>query len=155
MNNLVCSFTGHREIKKETLEPLKKRTREVVDLLIARGVKGFITGGAVGFDLLCAEIIMEAKKYAEISLTLVIPCKGQEKYYSGEDKERYKEVLSGADNVITLSDFYYRGCMHVRNRYMVDKCDFLVSYCIKAEGGSYYTRCYAKENKKHIIDILI
>ncbi len=155
MSNLVCSFTGHREIEKEALEPLRKRTREVVDLLIARGVKEFITGGAVGFDLLCAEIILEAKKYAEVTLTLAIPCKGQEKYYSKENKETYKKVLDGADKVVTLSDFYHRGCMHVRNRYMVDKSDFLVSYCIKAEGGSYYTRSYAMENKKHIIDILI
>lgn len=155
MSDLACSFTGHREIAKEDIPPIKKRTGEIIDLLIARGVKEFITGGAIGFDLLCAELILEAKKYAEVTLTLAIPCKNQEKYYSRENKEIYKKVLEGADKVLTLSEFYHRGCMHTRNRFMVDNSDFLVSYCIKTEGGSYYTRCYALEKKKHIIDILI
>ncbi len=155
MNMLVCSFTGHREIEKEDRPSVEKRTREVIDLLIARGVREFITGGAVGFDLLCAKLILEAKKYADIRLTLAIPCKNQEKYYNKEDKELYEKVVKGADKTVTLSEHYFRGCMHIRNRYMVDNSDFLVSYCIKTEGGSYYTRCYALENKKHIIDISI
>ena len=154
MSGLVCAFTGHREIPREEFEKVRAFTKKTVDLLISRGVTKFIAGGAVGYDMLAAEIVLEAKKYAPVKLVVAVPCKGQERYYGVRDKERYRFITEGADEVVFLAEHYYDGCMHVRNRYMVDNSDFLISYCTKAEGGTYYTRCYAKDNKKHIIDVV-
>ncbi|MBR6719619.1 MAG: DUF1273 family protein [Clostridia bacterium] len=155
MSGLVCAFTGHRDIPAKDFAAVRDFTKKTVDLLIARGVTEFITGGAAGYDMLAAEIVIEAKKYASVKLVVAVPCKGQERYYSRCDKERYRCIIEMADDIETLAEHYYDGCMHVRNRYMVDNSDFLISYCTKTEGGSYYTRCYAKENKKHIIDVVV
>ena len=155
MSGFVCAFTGHREIPIGDYEKVKAFTKKTVDLLISRGVTEFISGGAVGYDMLAAEIVLDAKKYAPVKLVIAVPCKGQERYYSFSDKARYRKILDNADDVVILSEHYYNGCMLVRNRYMVNKADFVLSYCNKTEGGSYYTRCFAKENKKHIIDVVI
>lgn len=155
MSGFVCAFTGHREIPTGDYEKVKAFTKKTVDLLISRGVTEFISGGAVGYDMLAAEIVLDAKKYAPVKLVIAVPCKGQERYYNFSDKARYRKILDNADDVVILSEHYYNGCMLVRNRYMVNKADFVLSYCNKTEGGSYYTRCFAKENKKHIIDVVI
>ena len=63
MSGFVCAFTGHREIPIGDYEKVKAFTKKTVDLLISRGVTEFISGGAVGYDMLAAEIEIEAKKY--------------------------------------------------------------------------------------------
>ncbi len=155
MKELICAFTGHREIPGEDLEKIKNFTKKTVDLLISRGVTEFICGGAVGYDMLCAEIILEAKKYAPVRLTVAVPCRGQERYYSYADRERYGNIMENADEKVVLSDHYYNGCMQVRNRYMVNRADFLVSYCTRASGGTYYTKNYAEKCGKYVIDCSI
>ncbi len=152
MSGLVCAFTGHREIPEGDFKRLFDFTKKTVDILISRGVTEFISGGASGYDLMCAEIVLEAKKYADIKLSLAIPCKGQERYYSFRDKKRYEYISEKADEIIVLSEHYYKGCMHVRNRYMVNKSDFIISYCVKDYGGTYYTKSYAEKEGKFVIE---
>ena len=152
MSGLVCAFTGHREIPSDEYEKIRVFTKKTVDLLISRGVTEFISGGAVGYDMLSAEIVIEAKKYAPVKLVIAVPCKGQERYYSFSDKKRYKYIMENADEITVLSEHYYNGCMQVRNRYMVNKADFLVSYCTKTSGGTYYTKSYAEKEGKFVIE---
>ncbi|MDO5478070.1 MAG: SLOG family protein [Clostridia bacterium] len=152
MSGLVCAFTGHREIPEEDFERVRDFTKKTVDLLVARGVNRFITGGAAGYDMLAAEIVIEAKKYASVKLVVAVPCKGQDRYYKKCDRERYRRIIDMADEVEILSGHYFDGCMHIRNRYMVDNSDFLVSYCTRDSGGSYYTRDYARKKGKYVIE---
>ena len=152
MSGLVCAFTGHRDIPEEDFLRVRDFTRKTVDLLIARGVNKFITGGAAGYDMLAAEIVLEAKKYASVKLVVAVPCKGQERYYSICDRERYRRIIGMADEVEILAEHYFDGCMHIRNRYMVDNSDFLVSYCTKDSGGTYYTKDYARNKGKYVIE---
>lgn len=138
-----CAFTGHRELYPGfSARKLKKEIKAMID----RGVTTFYNGMAMGFDLLAAEKVMEWKKsYPQIRLVLCIPCYGQEKRFSEKDKKRYAKLCKVADEKVVLSDEYYRGCMQARNRYMVERADALIAYCIKAEGGAAYTvRCFRK-----------
>ena len=102
MSGLVCAFTGHRDIPAKDFAAVRDFTKKTVDLLIARGVTEFITGGAAGYDMLAAEIVIEAKKYASVKLVVAVPCKGQERYYSRCDKERYRCIIEMADDIETL-----------------------------------------------------
>lgn len=148
-----CCFTGHRDLP-ENEKNIYNKVLKSVKTLTDKGVKTFICGGAVGFDLLCGEVILHLKKNgAQINLVMALPCKEQDKYFSPEDKIRYKNLLEGADKVIYTAEKYHRGCMHKRNRFMVDNCAYVIAYVSKASGGSYYTKSYAEKNGREIINI--
>ena len=111
-----------------------------------QGVTTFYNGMAMGFDLLAAEKTLELKrKYPQVKLVLCIPCYMQEKNFSEADKKRYVKIYKKADERVMVSDTYYRGCMQVRNKYMVDRADALIAYCIKNEGGAANTVRYFKK----------
>ncbi len=139
----VCVFTGHR-ILEEDFDV--EKTREEIKKLIENGTRSFLNGMAIGFDLTTAELLLDLKKeYPFIKLIACIPCRGQEKYYSKENKTRYQSVLSRADEIVFLSDGYYQGCMQVRDKYMAERADRMLAYCKKKEGGTAYTvRCFKK-----------
>lgn len=154
MKEITCCFTGHREIPYGDLRKINKQTKLEIKRLIQNGVTVFICGGAVGFDMLCGQIISKLKaKNKNIKLLLAIPCKDQDKYFSKDEKHEYKILLSNADEIIYTSESYFNGCMHKRNRYMVDNSKYIISYCTKNNGGSYYTREYAKSKNLTIINI--
>lgn len=107
------------------------------------GVTTFLNGVAVGFDLLAAEYVLELKKkFPNVKLIACVPCYGQEKKYSTEDKARYIKIIKNADEVVALAEHYFRGCMQNRDRYMVDNAELLICYCRKTTGGTAYTVRY-------------
>lgn len=139
-----CSFTGHRYIP-DNFD--KEKLKNTVESLIKKGVEVFYNGGAMGFDLLCAEVVLSLKeKYQNIQLILCIPCINQEKSYSEKDKERYREVCKKADEKIYISNTaYFRGCMQKRNIYLADNGDVLLAYLTKETGGTAFTVKYYKK----------
>ncbi len=154
MRENTCCFTGHRQIPICELENIKNKIEEEITKLIKNGTTNFICGGAIGFDNLCGEIVSELKVYDKnIRLILALPCKNQDKYFNNEEKKKYENLVLGADEVIYTSESYFRGCMHKRNRFMVDNSKYIISYCTKNTGGSFYTREYAKKNSLTVIDI--
>jgi len=54
---------------------------------------------------------------------------------------------------VTVSPSYTRGCMQLRNRYMVDRADTLIAYVKRDSGGSAYTKRYAIKKGLTIIDV--
>lgn len=151
--NTSCAFTGHREFYEGFS---KRKLTATVKRLTEEGVVTFYNGMAMGFDLLAAETVLALKKKnPQIKLVACIPCYNQEKSFSPEDKKRYARILKKADEQVLLSQNYYRGCMQVRDQYMVDNADVLVCYCVKETGGAAYTvkYCQKKYPLKPIIEI--
>ncbi len=141
----TCAFTGHRELGDDfSKSKLKKQIRSCIE----GGVTTFFSGMAMGFDLIAAELVLECKKkHPDVKLVACVPCLEQEKYYSEKDKVRYAKCLKKADEVVVVSEQYFRGCMQKRDRYMADRADILITYCHKSKGGTAYTVAYFK--KKH------
>ncbi|MBQ8249137.1 MAG: DUF1273 family protein [Clostridia bacterium] len=151
----VC-FTGHRQIPSGEYETLAARLREVVARLIERGFCYFGVGGALGFDTLAAETVLDFKeKYPYIKLILVLPCRDQTRYWSDHDKERYEHICSRADKVTCFYDKYRRGCMHERNRHLVDHSSVCVCYLTHYGGGTDYTVSYAEKLGVEIINLAL
>ena len=146
-----CVLTGHREIFEGfDAEKLEKTLKEI----IKKGVFIFYNGGATGFDLISAEILLKLKEENEkIKLILCIPCPNQEKYYSEENKKKYDEIVNKADKKILINDHYFRGCMNKRDTYMADRGDMMIAYLKKQNGGTAYTvKYYQKKNpQKEIV----
>ncbi len=150
----TCCFTGHRKISDPELKQLLPALINEIENLYAQGVTVFRNGGALGFDTFAAICVMGLKKkHPEVKLIMDVPHKGQECLWSEKEKEVYQYIIKCADEVNILSDRYRQGCMHHRNRYMVDRSDFIIAYIRHARGGSYYTASYAEAQGKKVIYI--
>lgn len=146
----TVSFTGHRVLRNDfNVDNLK----EVINNLLIKGFRTFLVGMAMGFDLKCAEVLLEKKKEFNIDVIACIPCKNQDKFFKNEEKDRYQEYLKKVDKIVCFSDEYTNGCMQIRNRYMVDNSSVLVAYLKYFKGGALYTVNYAKKQNKEIIYI--
>ena len=152
---LTCCFTGHRNLPENTLSDILIQIRTVLIGLIERGVRYFGAGGALGFDSLAALVVLELREvYPHIKLILVLPCADQTNGRQPSDIAVYEQIKSAADKVVCLSNHYYRGCMHKRNRHLVDFSGHCVCYQTKSEGGTAYTTGYAKEQSLTIYNVV-
>lgn len=146
--NNTCAFTGHRQVE-ENFDLF--RFEEIVTSYIEEGYTTFLCGMAIGFDMLAAELVLKLKNvFPEIKLIACIPCEGQSRYFSADDKQRYESILQKCDEVKILSERYFRGCMQARDRFMVENSRLLIAYKRVNEGGTYYTLKYAVSLNKRI-----
>ena len=58
--------------------------------------------------------------------------------------EEYNRIMKAADKVVYTSQDYYNGCMHKRNRHLVDNSSLCICYLNSNTGGTAYTVDYAK-----------
>lgn len=154
MKNITCCFTGHRHIPLSKRKAVVQRLKTELSALINNGYQFFMAGGALGFDTLAALTVLELKKeYGYIRLILVLPCENQTRGWNETDKQTYEYIKSRADNVVYTSREYCRGCMHKRNRHLVDNSSICICYLTEDTGGTAYTVNYAKSKGLTIINI--
>lgn len=139
-----CCFTGHRGLTGDALSELPGRLDRLIEDLFGEGFRLFYTGGALGFDTLAAEAVLRARaRRPEIRLVVARPCANQDAGWRAADRRRYAEIVAAADSAPVLAPAYFPGCMQLRNRYMVDRCDLCVSYVVHSAGGAAQTAAYA------------
>ncbi len=153
MKNQTCCFTGHRIIPLAERESVMRALENAVTESIENGYRYFGSGGALGFDTMAALTVLKLKKqYPHIKLILVLPCENQTRNWKAADIEKYEYIKSQADKVVKTSTEYTPGCMHKRNRHLVDNSSLCICYLKKPSGGTAYTVGYAKENGLKIIN---
>lgn len=111
---------------------------------------------AQGADIWAAEIILELKKAfpdEPIKLIAVIPYEEQASKWSDDYRERYYNILSQVDEEILLQHQYTKGCLHKRNRYLVDQSGHMIAVLDNSKGGTAYTVNYAIKNNLDVIII--
>lgn len=109
------------------------------------GYRTFMTGMARGIDIIAAEVVLELKQVlSDISLVAVIPYHEQ-RFQQGGWESRYERVLEGANEVIELSEHYYKGCLTQRNHYMVEHSSRLIAIINGSRGGTMSTFRYAQK----------
>ena len=124
----------------------------ISQLYLCYSVRYFGSGGAVGFDILAAEVVLRlAEKYPEIKLILVLPCPEHDKFWNKTWKYRLREIKKKTAKIVYTSDYYHENCMYVRNRHLVDHSGWCIAYCRKNEGGTAYTVLYAEENQRRVL----
>ncbi|RKI69631.1 DUF1273 family protein [bacterium 1xD42-67] len=154
MREQTCCFTGHRKISSAEQAEIIDKLKNVIDDLCQRGIRYYGAGGAIGFDTLAAKAVLAMKeKYPGIKLILVFPCLDQTRRWNQRDIEVYERIKSCADKIVYTSQKYTTGCMHKRNRHLVDNSSVCVCYMNKASGGTAYTVRYAQEQGLKIINI--
>ena len=135
----ICIFTGHRELPAST-GPLYDALLRHITALYDGGCTDFVSGGAMGFDLLAAEAVLALRPlYPDMRLVMILPCLGQERAYSAADKERYRALLDQADMVRYTAHQYYRGCMLTRDRVMAEAAHHCICWLTRSTGDTAYT----------------
>ena len=154
MKEKTCCFTGHRDMSEHRIKDVVKTLEKELVQLIEEGCCYFGAGGALGFDTIAAHTVLHLKeKYPHIKLILVLPCVDQAKSWSYEDKVVYEDIKQKADKVVYTSKEYTRGCMHKRNRHLVDNSSVCICYLTENKGGTFYTVNYANSKQLKIVNI--
>lgn len=166
MNELSCKiacFTGHRpqsipylwnESSSQSVKLKEEMKSAIIELIENYNVAHFISGMALGVDMIAAEIVLELKKkYQDITLECALPCETQANKWTEKYRDRYFSIIEMSDKETLLQTHYTADCMHKRNRYMVDKSDYVIAVWNGSPSGTGKTVLYAKENNKQIIQI--
>lgn len=163
-NAFKCCFTGYRPqkfgFKMSFNDPLyvkfENLLTEWIIKLINEECRIFYTGMAMGFDIIAAEnvaLLKKARPELGIKLICVIPFLGQEEGFDTFWRAKYDAIMAQADEKILLSDQYYSGCYQVRNKFMVDNSDFVLTWYDGKAGGTRNTLNYAVKQGKQVLNI--
>ena len=162
MHGKVCAFTGHRPEKlpwgrnehTPHCEALKTKLLQTVRDLADEGFDTFLCGMARGCDMYFFDAVCQLRRERQnIRIVACLPCPSQARAWPPEDRTRHQAALEAADEVRLLSEFYYDGCMLMRNRHMVDRCNLLLSVWDGSPGGTGSTVSYAKQRKVRILAV--
>ena len=154
MKEKTCCFTGHRNIPKVDYSLIKEKLKKEIIKLIEQDVCYFGAGGALGFDTIAAQTVLELKEvYPNIKLILVLPCKNQTYRWQEKDKEVYEDIKRRCDKYVYIAEEFSSQCMLKRNRRLVDNSKYCICYLTREQGGTAYTVKYAINKGLNVINI--
>ena len=151
MEIFTVSFFGHRRIDNPL--PVEKVLDALVgNLLRSREYVEFLVGRNGDFDQLVSSAIRRGKRTIRSdnsAHTWVLPYETAD-YHNHEEAYRdyYDEV-----EVFASGGGHYKAAIQERNRYMVDRSQFIVFYVERMEGGAYQTLRYAFTQKKPCLNL--
>ena len=148
MKELSCCGFGHRVLLLDVEKPL----REVLERLVTeRGATVFYTGGMGEFDELFARTVRSMKRTdPRLRLVLVMPyltreLSSEKAYY----EDRYDEILIPAE----LDSVHPKAAIGLRNRWMVDRSDFVIAALHRDFGGAAEAVRYAERIGKEVVRV--
>lgn len=158
----VC-FTGHRSQKlpwrfneeDARCQAMKVTLRSEIEKAIESGCNTFLCGMALGFDMICAETVLDLKKqYPNIQIIGALPCKTQDIKWQAKDRERYRNLLSKLDDIRCIYDEYIGAeCMLERNRFMVNNSSLIIALFNGLPGGTKSTIDFARKQGLEVVVI--
>lgn len=182
MENLTCSFFGHRKI--EITEDLKIRLREIIeDLIVNHNVTTFLFGSRSDFNSLCHQVVTELKEKYPFIKRIAYTCKS-ELCILEQERQKCEELFScfvkpeielfGYEEEYNYKTKYVSGRASYieRNQAMIDDSGYCVFYYDKnyfpekrkhskrdfcyyqPKSGTALAHTYAKQKKKFLINIL-
>ena len=147
----TCCLTGHRIIPPGEEAKIMTRARNILLRLIReKNVRYFGVGGAVGFDMLAAEYLIDLREHRERQLKIVsvLPWPGWRETDDWTDALRAREekILQASDKVVYVRQEYEKNIFLLRDRRLVDGSGYCVSYCNRLRTGTAYTVRYALDH---------
>ncbi len=154
MNN-ACCFTGHRNIRPGEIKRIEERVRLEAQDLIAKGVHTFYVGGAMGFDTLAAEVLLDLREKgkADIRIVSALPFPDWRDGWPDSEKLRQERIVRESDEVFYAARVHSRDAYLKRDREMVDRSGFCIAYCTRASGGTAYTVRYAMKKGLQVVNV--
>lgn len=100
-----AAFTGHRFYNFSQQEVIRERLNKAILEAYEHGISNFISGFAIGIDLMAAQIVQSLKPSCPgMTLTAAIPFRGQADRFKPSDRMVYDGLMASADEVIILQN---------------------------------------------------
>lgn len=148
LQSYCVTFAGHRRI--DCFTDVEKQLYQIIaDIIRTKEYVEFYVGIEGDFDIMAASCIRRAKQKVcddNNSLNLVLP-------YS---KAGMEFMEASFDSIIIppeLHGVHPKKAIALRNRWMVDRSDALITYVLGNKGGANDTMKYAIDMKKAVIKI--
>jgi uncharacterized phage-like protein YoqJ len=138
---MILGVSGHRKLSN-----YKYVYDEAYGIISELKPDKIITGMAIGYDLICADIAVSLN----IPYVAALPFAEQSKVFPYKIKGTYNFFLSRATEKIIVSDGGYEVWKYQsRNMYIVDNCDQML-FCFdgKPKSGTFNCLQYAKQKNK-------
>jgi len=137
---MKACFTGHRYITSKHSQAINYLINKAIEL----GVTEFFSGMAIGTNLLATKILISRN----LPWIAVIPCQDQTQKWPNYLKLEYEQIKIKAKEIIILADKYTNNCMAIRNQFMINNSDILLSVYdgkISSKSGTKLTTEMAKK----------
>lgn len=113
----TCCFTGHRIIPPGEESKILIRVRHRLIPLIQSGITYFGVGGALGFDTMMADLLLELKKEnSRMRIIEVLPFEGYRAKWTPEQQLHAKNLDRQMDKIVYVSKEPSRGAYLARDR---------------------------------------
>jgi uncharacterized phage-like protein YoqJ len=131
--------------------------QQQIEALIQEGYVDFITGMAEGADIDFAKCVLKLRtSYDHITLEAALPYPVAARKHISTQAMTREEIWKSANHRHIVSPYYHRGCMQMRNQYMVDKSDLVLAvWNGECHGGTWNTIQYARSKEKPIRYIML
>lgn len=161
----TCCFTGHRPARlpwkydegTELCLYCKAMLAVEIERAYLEGYRRFLSGMAMGMDLICAEAVLACQSvHSDVLLEAIIPCENQTKGWPHDQVERHRRILDyiGPNHQILMQSQRTRHCMLRRDQYMVNQSQRIIAvYDGYSAGGTKYTLGYALQKKLETVII--
>lgn len=136
----TACFTGHRGSAWDT--KIIQNLYSFLNEIICSGVSNFYAGGALGWDMICENAVIELReKHPIIKLHLILPCPPEEQTlkWTTTQKREFNRILDLADSVEIISEHYSNGCFRLRNIRLVEYSDLCLCYMTNLRSGTGQT----------------
>lgn len=141
-----CCFTGHRSIPKDKVKELRLALHRQIQQFYNSGITIYYVGGAIGFDMHAARMILALKKvHPEVKLIAMLPFQGYMSRWSSQLRALQEGILSQCDEVRYFGTSYDKNLYRVRDEAMVDAAGYCISYCTNPRSGTGMTVRYAEK----------
>ena len=141
-----CTFFGHRDAPEDIRYDLKQ---VLIDLIENKGVEWFYVGHNGSFDrMVLEELKLFSTVYKHIFYQVVIYTVPDENF-TIDGVEDFRILLPDAD----LESSPKRFAIDRRNIWMVNECDYVVTYVWKSWGGAYKFKSLAERKGKTVINL--
>ncbi len=122
-----------------------------IETAVQDGAGTFYIGMARGVDLWAADMILYFRRqYPYLRLICVLPFADCMRSLSGAGRYHAHAVMQAADDVVTLSQHFYKGCYRDRNQYMVSHSQRLIAMVADIHSGTGQTIHMAERAKLDI-----
>ncbi len=122
---LACTFIGHKNCSPE----IKNELYVVIEDLINKNyVDTFYIGTNGNFDYYVYSILSQLKGKYEIKVVVALPYIDKKPSYCKESETLFPEILETCPKKFAILK---------RNKYMIDKSDFLVAYVNNALSNAH------------------
>lgn len=139
----ACTFFGHRDCPDNIRQKLKEKISGLIEL----GIDNFYVGDKGNFDTMVCSILKELSRCYEIRYTVVLSSLPQRRMDADEDGYLHTLFPDSIEKVPP------RFRISWRNRWMLHRSDYVITYVKYTWGGAAQFAELAKKQKKTVINL--